>query len=62
MAKKVSSNTHKSRTRERVMAPAAWTDPNSRKARRTERRKAERAERKRIARERVKANPRLARA
>jgi hypothetical protein len=53
---------HKSRTRERVMAPSAWTDPNGRKARRAEQRKAERAERKARARERVKANPRLVRA
>lgn len=49
---------HSTKRRERSAAPQP---PNSRSNRRAEQRKAERAERKRIARERVKANPRLVR-
>ena len=63
MAKKVSSRTHKTATRERVTAPntSRWVNPNSRKGRRANARKAARAERKRRIAERVKVNPRLVR-
>lgn len=64
MAKKVSSNSHKSTARERVMAPntSQWVNPNSRKARRANARKAARAEKKQRIRERIAANHRLVRA
>ena len=64
MAKKVSSRTHKTATRERVMAPntSQWVNPNSRKARRANARKAATAERKQRIRERIAANKRLVRA
>ena len=60
MAKKVSSNTHRSLTRERVMHNDSKS-PTSRSVRRAEQRKAERALRKAVAAARVKANPRLVR-
>jgi len=64
MSKKVQTNSHHSTTRERVMAPSSgqWVNPNSRKARRAERRDAEKAARKAAREERMKANPRLVRA
>lgn len=61
MSKKVSSNTHGSKTRERVAAPAT-KQLRGRAKRRAEARKAETAERKRRIAERIAANPRLVRA
>lgn len=64
MAKKVYTNSHHSTARERVMAPSngQWVNPNSRKARRAERRDAEKAARKARIAAKLKANPRLVRA
>lgn len=64
MAKKVSSRTHKTTTRERVMTPntSQRVNPNSRKARRANARKAATAAKKQLIRERIAANHRLVRA
>lgn len=61
MSKKVSSNTHGSKTRERVAVPVSRR-LQGRAKRRAEARKAMTAERKKRIAERIKANPRLVRA